>query len=81
MKLLIVSHTPHYLENGAVKGWGPTIREIDYLAQCFDQVTHVAPLYHTPAPLSAIAYQSSRVKLCPTKRAYCSISLVMRAPS
>lgn len=63
MRLLIISHTEHYCDNGVIKGWGPTIREIDYLSQCFDEVVHIAPLYATPAPISAIAYQSPRVQL------------------
>ena len=31
MDLLIVSHTPHYLTQGQLTGWGPTVREIDHL--------------------------------------------------
>ncbi|MCB9437359.1 MAG: glycosyltransferase family 4 protein [Anaerolineales bacterium] len=56
MHLLIVSHTEHYLKNGMVVGWGPTIREINHLAKLFDQVTHVAFLYHNEAPISSLPY-------------------------
>jgi len=67
MRLLIISHTEHYNDNGVIKGWGPTIREIDHLSQLFDEVIHIAPLYDVPAPASAIAYQSTRVQLRPVK--------------
>jgi hypothetical protein len=69
MKLLVVSHTEHYLKNGTVVGWGPTVREIDHLANLFDEIIHIAMLHTGPAPDSAIAYQSPRVKLCPVPAA------------
>lgn len=62
MKLLIVSHTPHYLDNGIIKGWGATLREIDHLATLFDEVVHVAPLHPKPAPHSALPYLSKNVR-------------------
>ena len=46
-------------------GWGPTVRELDHLANLFDEIIHIAMLHTGPAPNSAIAYQSPRVKLCP----------------
>jgi glycosyltransferase involved in cell wall biosynthesis len=61
MRLLIVSHTPHYLKSGTVVGWGPTVREIDYLANLFDEVVHIAPLHTEAAPASALAYHSRKV--------------------
>lgn len=63
MRLLIVSHTPHYRKGDTLVGWGPTIREIDHLTQIFDKVVHIAPLYEGSVPDSAIAYKSSRVEL------------------
>jgi glycosyltransferase involved in cell wall biosynthesis len=62
MRLLIVSHTPHYLRNGLLVGWGSTIREIDHLAEIFDEVVHVAP-FHKGPPENAAAYCSSRVRV------------------
>lgn len=65
MRILVVSHTPHYLDAaGTVVGWGPTIRELDALADRFGPLTHVAPLHDEPAPASAIPYTSSRVAYC-----------------
>lgn len=63
MRLLIVSHTPHYRSNGRLVGWGPTVRELDYLAELFDEVVHIAPLYDEAAPGSALPYTSSRLHL------------------
>jgi len=61
VQLLIVSHTPHYRREGRVVGWGPTVREIDALAELFEAVVHVAPVHEEPAPGSALAYRSPRV--------------------
>jgi len=63
MRLLIVSHTPHYYREGEIVGWGATVREIDHLATLFESVVHIAPLHHEPAPASAMAYESGRVRL------------------
>jgi len=64
-RLLIVSHTPHYRRQGQIVGWGPTVRELDQLAQLFTQVTHVAPLYAGAAPASALPYQAAHLRLRP----------------
>ncbi len=65
MRLLIVSHTPHYRAAGQLVGWGPTVRELDHLAELFVEVVHVAPVYDDAAPGSALAYTSPRVRLRP----------------
>jgi glycosyltransferase involved in cell wall biosynthesis len=65
MRLLIVSHTPHYRHADTVVGWGPTVREIDHLADLFDEVIHLAPLHPDPAPASSLPYRSPRVHLRP----------------
>ena len=62
MKLLVVSHTEHYLRDGHVVGWGPTVREISRLASLFDELVHVAPLHHGPAPPSALEYEADNVR-------------------
>lgn len=61
MRLLIVSHTPHYRSNGTLVGWGPTIREIDHLARLFADVVHVAPVHDDVPPPSAMPYAASNV--------------------
>lgn len=63
MKLLVISHTPHYQNSGSLSGWAPTVREIDYLAGLFDEVTHLAPLHQEKAPLSTAPYQSRNIRM------------------
>lgn len=67
MKLAIISHTEHYLKDGQVVGWGPTIREINYLTTLFDEIYHVAVLHDKIAPASALPYTSDRVHFVPIK--------------
>ncbi len=63
MKLVIVSHTEHYLnENNQVVGWGPTVRELNHLITDFDEIVHCAPLYAGAAPPSAMPYTNERIK-------------------
>lgn len=63
MRLLIVSHTPHYHSAEGVVGWGPTVRELDYLAALFDQVTHVAVGYPGRPPASALPYAAPNLRV------------------
>jgi len=63
MKLLIISHTPHYLREGQVLGWGSTVMEIDQLATLFSEVVHLAPLYDGEPPQSSLPYQNPKVRL------------------
>lgn len=65
MRLLIVSHTEHYLLDGQFYGWGPTVREIDHLASLFEQVTHLAFLHPGTPPASALPYKASNVSVLP----------------
>lgn len=70
MKLLVVSHTPHYLDlHGNACGWGATVREIDHLSALFDELIHIAPLHGESAPGSALPYKSPKVKYLPVKPA------------
>lgn len=62
MKLLIISHTPHYRKGDEIVGWGATLREIDHLAQVFDEVVHVAPLHSEPAPQSSLPYSARNIR-------------------
>ena len=69
MKLLVVSHTPHYLQDGIPVGWASTVREIDQLARLFDSVTHLAVLNPGSAPQSSVGYQAKNVEFLPVKPA------------
>ena len=65
-KLAIVSHTVHYRDsNGSIKGWGPTVRELNYLATKFDEVIHVACLHQGPPPDICLAYESDNIRFVP----------------
>lgn len=63
MRLLIVSHTPHYHAGDQIVGWGPTVRELGYLAALFDSVVHIAVGYPGPAPASALPYAAANVRV------------------
>lgn len=63
MNLLIISHTAHYWRGDQIVGWGPTVKEIRWLARAFDRVTHIACLHRGPAPQSALPYDSEKVKV------------------
>jgi glycosyltransferase involved in cell wall biosynthesis len=69
MKLLIISHTPHYYKQGQIVGWGPTVREINQIATLFDHIEHLAPLHLQPAPVSALPYTDNRLSFTPVKPA------------
>jgi glycosyltransferase involved in cell wall biosynthesis len=66
MKLGIISPTPHYLNSkGQYVGWGPTLIEIEYLTELFDEIVHVAPLYPGAPPNACIPYQSDKITFYP----------------
>ncbi|MCB0008444.1 MAG: glycosyltransferase [Anaerolineales bacterium] len=62
MRLVVISHTAHYQRDGALVGWGPTVRELDRLASICTELVHVAPLHPGPAPASALPYHSPNVR-------------------
>jgi glycosyltransferase involved in cell wall biosynthesis len=62
MKLLVISHTPHYKIEDSLVGWGPTISEINYLSRVFKEVVHLAPLHKEPVPANSLPYNSNRVR-------------------
>ncbi|MDO1501067.1 glycosyltransferase [Winogradskyella maritima] len=63
MRLVIISHTEHYkLPNGELVGWGPTVTEINHLAQDFESIVHLAMLRDMPAPPSALPYTPSNIQ-------------------
>ena len=62
-KLVIISHTQHYKnEDGVILGWGSTINEINFLADYWEEVIHVACLHTTKVPLSSLPYLKSNIK-------------------
>jgi glycosyltransferase involved in cell wall biosynthesis len=69
VRLVIISHTPHYRRGESVVGWGPTVREIDALGELFDEVVHVAPLHDGRAPESALPYRCAHLRIRAVKPA------------
>lgn len=85
MKLVIVSHTPHYRSPTGTVGWGPTVREINHLAELFREVVHIAPLHEAAAPESAMPYTSTRVRVVALRpaggeRVKDKLGILLRAP-
>lgn len=65
-KLVIISHTEHFKSNeGIIKGWGPTINEINYLSDYWEEVVHVGCLHQKPTPPSALPYSNSNITFAP----------------
>jgi glycosyltransferase involved in cell wall biosynthesis len=86
MRLLIVSHTPHYSVNGSVVGWGSTVREIDRLAELFDEVVHLAPVHQGKPSLNDIPYTRENIRLVPVRAAGGTklkekLQIILRAPA
>ena len=65
MRLVIVSHTSHYQKEGRIVAWGPTVREINYLTEIFDEIVHIAPLHRDDAPETSLPYEEGRIKFHP----------------
>jgi len=67
MIITIISHTPHYQDNEKIYGWGPTVKEVNFLSSMFSQVNHIAPFYDSSPPKSTELYNSSKIKFIPIK--------------
>lgn len=61
-KLVIISHTGHQIHPvyGPV-GWGPTVREINFLAGYWQEVVHVACLEHVAPAGSSLPYTNRNI--------------------
>jgi len=67
LRLAIISHTEHFLRDGQVVGWSPTVTEINHLANDFDEIWHLAVLHQEAAPPSALPYTSERIHFVPLR--------------
>lgn len=66
LRLLIVSHTEHYIKGDQVVGWGATVREINFLSPFFAEIIHVAPLYRDgEVPPSSLPYSCGNIRFVP----------------
>ncbi len=87
MKLGIISHTDHYNDQAkGLCGWGPTVREINFLSSKFDEVYHVACLKAGQAPKSFLPYSASNIKFISIppsggKSLSAKLSALFKAPS
>lgn len=62
-KLVIISHTEHYKNhNQEIVGWGPTINEINFLADYWDEIVHIGCFYNSEAPRSALNYTKNNIR-------------------
>ncbi len=65
-KIVIISHTPHqYLPDGTTVGWGPTISELNFLSQYWDEMVHVACLEPYSNNASLQTYSSNHIFFVP----------------
>lgn len=63
MKLAIISHTQHFLDDEQnIVGWGPTISEINHLAEDYEKIYHLAFLHPDEAQKSSIAYEAKNIE-------------------
>lgn len=65
MRLLIISNMAHYYRDGQLVGHGSTATEIGYLAQLFEQVTHIGCLHPGQAPASFLPYRTENIRFVP----------------
>ena len=63
MKLAIISHTIHHKDSeGEIVGWGPTVREVNYLSGGFEKIVHVAPLHNGDILPGCMPYKSDSIE-------------------
>ena len=63
LKLAIISHTEHYQDKtGNIVGWGPTITEINHLADHFNYIYHLAFFYEEPPKKSSLPYDKANIE-------------------
>jgi glycosyltransferase involved in cell wall biosynthesis len=87
-KLVIISHTEHQqAADGSYVGWGPTINEINYLSNHWDNVVHVACLEKGKAVKgSSVDYTNDNIHFDPIptfggKRIWQKLDILWKMPS
>jgi len=66
--LAVISHTEHYYTtDGKVVGWEPTVRELNYLAEIFDLIYHIAPIHDNKPNRATAAYKADNIIYVPIK--------------
>lgn len=65
-KLVIISHTQHYKnDDGVFLGWGSTVSEVNFLADYWEEVFHVACLHNSKPNLSSLPYTKNNITFVP----------------
>ena len=65
MKLLVVSHVPHYIQAGQLHAYGPYAREIELWAQIFDEVRIASPLTTEDPPSHCLPLLAKNISMVP----------------
>jgi glycosyltransferase involved in cell wall biosynthesis len=64
-KLVVISHTLHAKnKDKQIVGWGPTIAEINYLSNHWEEVVHVACFTKEGSDASMLPYTNSNIRFC-----------------
>jgi glycosyltransferase involved in cell wall biosynthesis len=64
-KLVVISHTLHAQnKDNQIVGWGPTISEINYLSNHWEEVVHVACFTEESSDASMLPYTNSNIRFC-----------------
>jgi glycosyltransferase involved in cell wall biosynthesis len=61
-RLVIISHTEHYYDGAEIKGLGPTVNEINFLSNYWEEVVHVACFHKGKSPKSMVPYTGKNIK-------------------
>jgi glycosyltransferase involved in cell wall biosynthesis len=65
-KLVIISHTEHYYDSkNQIIGLGSTVNEINFLADYWQEIVHVACLHDSKPSKNAIHYSKPNIKFVP----------------
>lgn len=65
-KLVVISHTLHAQnKDKQIVGWGPTIAEINYLSNHWEEVVHVACFTEESSDASMLPYANGNIRFCP----------------
>ena len=85
MKIAIISHTEHYRDSsGKIRGWGPTIKEINKLAVVSNSIVHIAPFHNGNAPDSSLSYSAKNINYLPLRpsggKGLLKLSIFLTAP-
>jgi len=66
--LAVISHTEHYYTtDGKIVAWEPTVRELNYLAEIFDLIYHIAPIHDSKPNRATAAYKADNIIYVPIK--------------